>query len=391
MKRRTPVLFGVSVVAALGIGWLGGAAMQSPEDARLPEPETPLVTAVVKESALTSTIQAPGAVQVASTAEVSLTAPDGREGVVSGTPVNPGQQVSWCKPLLEVAGRPAFALHGAVPAYRALREGDTGSDVRQLQQALSDCGYPVGGVDGVFGSKLATAIRTLYRNAGFPPPTATIDVTSPVSEQPAPTAAPVDGTGGEGIAPAAPATSREIVAVPINEVVFLPSDGQVTSVAPVGSRLDDEPVVRVATSGFVVAARIAPVDRLDLQAGMEATITIGSANLTATLPPLPDTATRDETTGETYYLVAIPVPDALDPAAAGSEARVSVQIGADAVYPLVVPATAVYAESSGGSYVLVAGGNERVTVRVDESRGGFAAVTAIDGELAAGDEVVLGG
>ncbi|MGH9117166.1 MAG: peptidoglycan-binding domain-containing protein [Acidimicrobiales bacterium] len=38
-------------------------------------------------------------------------------------------------------------------SHSTVRYGDTGDDVRELQDRLEAAGHPVGGVDGKFGSK----------------------------------------------------------------------------------------------------------------------------------------------------------------------------------------------------------------------------------------------
>ena len=52
---------------------------------------------------------------------------------------------------------------------RLLRVGDNGAMVRQLQERLSDLGYWLGSVDGVFGETTHQAVYALQKSAGLVP------------------------------------------------------------------------------------------------------------------------------------------------------------------------------------------------------------------------------
>ncbi len=63
--------------------------------------------------------------------------------------------------LYAVDSRPVVLMLGDVPAYRALTVGDTGPDVEQLEQALTDLGYAEDAglaVDGVFDGQTRAAV-----------------------------------------------------------------------------------------------------------------------------------------------------------------------------------------------------------------------------------------
>ena len=81
----------------------------------------------------------------------------------SGTPVNPYRALVAAGGN-DVGKGPRDPLVGGA---RALRKGINGYDVRVLQQALSDLGYDVGGVDGRFGSHTETAVRTFQTKFGL--------------------------------------------------------------------------------------------------------------------------------------------------------------------------------------------------------------------------------
>ena len=49
---------------------------------------------------------------------------------------------------------------------RTLRRGDTGSDVRTLQTALTRAGYDPGPINGIFGAQTEQAVKQFQRGAG---------------------------------------------------------------------------------------------------------------------------------------------------------------------------------------------------------------------------------
>jgi len=68
---------------------------------------------------------------------------------------------------------PAAARTGAAPVRaqlgrRALRRGETGSDVAELQLALAWQGFPSGAIDGHFGLELVAALTRFQRRDGLP-------------------------------------------------------------------------------------------------------------------------------------------------------------------------------------------------------------------------------
>jgi peptidoglycan hydrolase-like protein with peptidoglycan-binding domain len=71
--------------------------------------------------------------------------------------------------LYTLDGRPVYLLEGSVPAWRLLRSGDEGADVRQLEGNLVALGYDPDGdieVDGDFDSATAAAVRRWEEKRG---------------------------------------------------------------------------------------------------------------------------------------------------------------------------------------------------------------------------------
>ena len=68
--------------------------------------------------------------------------------------------------LYTVDERPVVAGLGAVPAYRDMKRGDEGEDVRQLQSMLVELGFTQRDPDGKFGSGTRTAVRAWQKSLG---------------------------------------------------------------------------------------------------------------------------------------------------------------------------------------------------------------------------------
>ncbi|MER5419928.1 peptidoglycan-binding protein [Streptosporangium roseum] len=161
------IVAGVVVIA--GAGWAVGTRLRSPADeAALRQPPIPsLITSPVVRQQLTSTIAVSGTLAYGSPLPVSLA------GVVGGTAEaqrvtrapRPGRIVEGSV-LMEVNGRPVFALRGKVPMHRTMAPGTTGADVRQLQTALRRLGFGAP-VTGVFDSATTAAVQRWYAKRGY--------------------------------------------------------------------------------------------------------------------------------------------------------------------------------------------------------------------------------
>jgi multidrug efflux pump subunit AcrA (membrane-fusion protein) len=82
-----------------------------------------------------------------------------------------GDKVGCGDVLYRVDDHPVLLLCGAVPAYRALRSGDVGNDVRQLNRNLHELGYDAGaGVspgDSAFTTRTEQALKKLQHDKGL--------------------------------------------------------------------------------------------------------------------------------------------------------------------------------------------------------------------------------
>ncbi|GGK67921.1 hypothetical protein Ppa06_28960 [Planomonospora parontospora subsp. parontospora] len=161
------MLAGIVVIA--GAGWAVGTRLRSPADeAALRQPPKPsLVTSPVVRRKLTSTVTVSGTLAYGSPLPVFLA------GVVGGTAETqrvtraprPGA-VREGSVLMEVNGRPVFALRGRVPMHRTMAPGTRGRDVGQLQAALRRLGFAAPAT-GVFDRSTAAAVRRWYGGRGY--------------------------------------------------------------------------------------------------------------------------------------------------------------------------------------------------------------------------------
>ncbi|HQY99687.1 MAG TPA: hypothetical protein PKV13_05495 [Propionicimonas sp.] len=169
-----------AATACLIAGLLVGRFVISPADAaaNATAPEAGYITVPVEFGTLTNDVTMRGQVGYADSTEVKLSAAEGGDtAVVTGAVPKTGDKLDAGDIALEVAGRPVFVLPGKLPAYRTLRVGSSGPDVKQLKQALAAEGIPVA-VSKKFDTATAKAVRTLYLRAGYTAP-----VDSSASEQ----------------------------------------------------------------------------------------------------------------------------------------------------------------------------------------------------------------
>lgn len=410
----------VAVAALVGAGVAGGTLLHSPDETLAADVPPTVLTAPVESRVLQSEVTGTGTFTVAESVPVRVAAPDGMSAVVTGTPVVVGAGVGWwCRPVVEVSGRPVIALPGVLPTYRDLTVGDSGPDVRQLQAALRDCGHRVG-VDGTFGPATAAAVTAMYRAAGTAAVTSAGDglggtdaaastgpadgdaagdeaSVAPVSwhvttTTPEPAADPDTAPAASG-PPAPSASPAPSVVLPRGEVVYLPTEGRLTAVLPPGRAPGTDPVATVALAGDSFSLSLSATQRAQVTAGVPVTVTRDGWSVTVAL--LAADATATDASGGVVYPVTLPLPEPVDPTFYGQEGTFTAVVGSGDPYPLVVPVSALQQDTDGSTSVRVAvsdGSATGVPVTVTASAGGYSAVEPVrPGALEAGDEVVIGG
>ncbi len=438
MRGRRAVLLAACALVLIGGGAGGGFLLHSPDERVTVEVSRTTLTAPVQKRALTTTYTGSGTFSGGGEVNVQVSAPAGMGTVITDVPTQVGQPLRWCTVVVEVSGRPIILLRGGLPAYRDLTIGDEGRDVRQLQEALRDCGMAVR-IDGKCGAGTGYAVEKLYRSVGYRSVTsASIALTAAAAS---PSSAPEtdeartassssaatavvtelqtvfvmhrDGDAAdEGRSAGEPTTEGSptakstveddskagpgVVVAPRGELIFVPTTARAIFIPAPGSAVDTQPAARLALAGdrFVVA--FSAVQRAAIPQGAVITIRRDDWTEELQLPALPDRATQDES-GQPTYVVTLKLSGSIPAAFYGEEGQFSVAVGGAKSHELVVPIAAVFGDTDSAMYVKVSVPDStaspavsRVRVAVVAAAGGYAALKVLDGHLAVGDEVIIG-
>lgn len=330
-----------------------------------------LITAPVEERVLEETFAVRGSVLEQSVEVVSAPDPGNLAGVVTDLPLAEGDRVDAGSVVVSVSDRPVIVLEGEIPMYRSLGREDTGPDVARLQQALAVLDLYEGPIDGHFGWFTEKAVRDLYDQAGFPPPTA--------------------GASGEVQEGGATQSLR----VPVGELVFVSE--LPTTVAEVGVSLGDvvsagDPVLGLGSGSALIVAEV-PVDRVEmlpvgtpanffseiLQIGAEGRVVAVSETARVSAQGIHIREVTVEPTGE--------IPSDLF----GADVAVTFTVTLSDGPVVAVPITAIHALPDGRLFVTKAeadDGRTEIEVTVGAVIGGFVEITS--GALTVGDRVVVG-
>lgn len=176
--RRRNVAWVAALVALVGVAggaWWIGSSTQSPDQAaaRADPPEASWITAPVEFRVLSSTIVTRGDVRPATRTDVRVPVSVEGDPVVTRDVTGVGDVVDSGDLVVEISGRPVFAMAGDVASFRSLLPGMSGDDVAALQQGLVGLGYRID-EDGVFGPQTKAAVTEFYAAGGYTPvPTST--------------------------------------------------------------------------------------------------------------------------------------------------------------------------------------------------------------------------
>jgi peptidoglycan hydrolase-like protein with peptidoglycan-binding domain len=273
-----------------------------------------------------------------------------------------GDKVGCGGVLYRVDNRPVLLLCGAVPAYRALRVGVRGPDVRQLNRNLHQLGYDadahtrIDSGDTAFTSKTEQALRVLQRRKGVGV-TGRLATDGAVFLPEAVRIAKVTGQVGGAARPGSPVLSATSDRLYVRVDLDASQQGEVKKGDRVQITLPGNTPVKGRVAGF---GGVAQADQ-------------GSQAAAATIPTLIDLD---------------------DPAEAGGldQAPVGVDITTMGVdNALSVPVTALVGKAGGGFAVeVVRGGARRELVPVKlglfDTGGGR---VQVEGDLHEGDSVVV--
>lgn len=162
-RRRWGSWLGIGLVLMLvgaGIGWAGATVLTPAKD-------------VLDSTAFTFVEVVPG--EVGSSINLNTAAewtpiPVGSNqalGTVTTVVVKPGDEVKQGSVLYTVDLRPVVIAQGSVPAFRAISNGVSGTDVEQLQVMLATLGYYNGKQDGSFGYLTGQAVKAWQKSLGM--------------------------------------------------------------------------------------------------------------------------------------------------------------------------------------------------------------------------------
>ena len=239
------------------------------------------------------------------------------EGTVTEVLLDPTEVVSAGAVLYTVDLRPVVVALGQIPAFRDLAEGDSGTDVRQLQDFLIAEGYLRAQADGKFGAATTAGVKAWQRAVG------------------------VERTGSVG--------ASDLVYVP-----ELPARVSLTDKVAVGSRLlAGDPTVTVITGAPELTITVSSSAVLPAS-GTSVSVTYGEHKWLGRI----GSALESEAAGETALLLESIAEGplcgvdcgALPLGAKPDGGRVAVQIVPAATGP-VVPVAALGQDPTGGTTV----------------------------------------
>jgi hypothetical protein len=356
-RRRVIATVLVLVVLAAGAGaaWADGAFRSRGSSGTAQGAPPPATQPVLREDLssllpLTATLGYAG----------SYTLPGQGGGTLTWLP-SAGQVISQGQVLYRVDnGTPVVLLYGSVPAWRTLDEGLSGADVAQLNHDLVALGYlRSAGISALgwdyFSAETAYGVQRLESAAGVSSPPGSLPLGSVAFEPRALLISNVLGSLG------GPADGQVLAATSDQHVVTVPVSTAEESVVAVG-----DPVTVTLPNGASTAGKISSVGTVATGTSASATIQV-----TVTLTHPSAAGTLDQAPVTVYVTVAT------------------------ASNVLVVPVSALVAQSSGGYAVEVIGAGAAsaagrrlvpVTVGIFDDNSGAVQVT---GALTAGEQVVV--
>jgi hypothetical protein len=384
VRRKRWVLAAAVVLAAVTVTG-GVVVMSDPKQPALAAQQAPPHTAQVEKRTLSAMVSQAGNLTYRARSDGSpYSVINQARGAYTKLPAV-GQVIFQGHVLYRVNDSPVVLLHGSTPAYRTLSAGESGPDVAELNADLVALGYAtraqLSPTSASFGSATTTAVEKLQ---------AALGVTQ-------------NGT------------------LVLGRAVFEPTAVRVTSVSPQpgGSAQIGETVMQATSTTRQVQVALSASQQTDVAVGDKVIITlpnnqttpgvVSSVGTVATCPsssgssgsssnsaaPGPDSCSSGGSGSSTPTITVGVTPS--HPAATGKWDQAPVRIGittARVSNVLVVPVTALLAQSGGGYAVEVVGAGasnhlEPVSLGLFDDGEGLVQVTASG--LAAGQEVVVPG
>jgi membrane fusion protein, multidrug efflux system len=381
LRRRRNILLaiaGLAVIAAVG-GLLISTTIKSPaqQAAETSAPGLTRLAAPVQYTVIRNTLQADGV--ITKPPQISSLSSGGGGGVSSGNAQQvvtkifkaPGRFVAPGNVIIEVAGQPFFVFRGAVPAYRDMASGESGTDIAQLQAGLEGLGFSVGAdASGVYGRGTATAVAAFYQSLGYTAPTV---------------------QGGP--------KAKRGAEVPLSEIMFVPRfPAQVVKLGGGVGKIVSGSLVTLSMGSPAITGQLNPAYGSLVRPGMHVTITAqGSSAVVHGIirSVMRKAQTAHSISGGLYYPMHIklhkPLPPSMGP---GQNVILSIRAAQSNGPMLAVPEAALFGGQDGKDYVSkVTGPNSatRVAVTVVTTGDGLVGVRpGQPGALKQGDQVVTG-
>ncbi|HEU0131188.1 MAG TPA: peptidoglycan-binding domain-containing protein [Mycobacteriales bacterium] len=428
VRNRRHVLLSLVLAAVLvAVGGLAASTrIKSPAElaAETRPPVPTLLTATVVREVLSSTVVVRGTVTAERRLEITPAAAVGAEALVVTRVRKPaGATVAAGDVVVDVSGRPLYALLGQFPAYRDIKPGDRGDDVRQLQAALAALRYSTP-LDGVFANATRRAVTAFYRDRGYEPPVAGDAAALAAAEQAVTEATRQlrearrsdDSAAASAAASELAAARRQHAAllavsgsyVPRGEVAFLPSFP--AYVAGLSARVGEavKAPLLTLTAGLLVVRGEVGTDQAGLvRQGMRVEIAdeVSGVTVPGKVTHIGGAVERSSSGDGSGDPTAPPAPAAgvgllvtpakpLSTESLGHEVRLTVVAARSAGPVLAVPVAAITSGANGDTYVTVVGrggAQRRVPVRAGMSGSGLVEITPLtDDAVAPGDAVVTG-
>jgi peptidoglycan hydrolase-like protein with peptidoglycan-binding domain len=374
-----------AAVLALATATGGVAVMSGAKQATAAGRQLPVGTAQVERRTLSAMVSLAGTLTYRARSDGSpYSVINQARGTYTQLPAA-GQVIAQGHVLYRVNNRPVVLLHGSTPAYRTLSAGATGPDVAQLNADLVALGYATSGQlhprSALFGAATIGAVKKLQAALGVAQ-NGTLALGQAAFE---PGGVRVTALSAQlGVSAGIGQTVMQATSTTRQVQVALNASQQ-TSMA-VGDKVSITLPNNRTTPGVV--SSVATVATCPSSSGSG-----GSGSSSAA--PGTDTCSSGSS-GSTTPTITVGVTPS-DPAATGKWDQAPVQVGittASVRGALVVPVTALLAQSGGSSAVEVvgAGGTNHlvaVSLGLFDDAEGLVQVTASG--LAAGQEVVVPG
>ncbi len=162
-RRRGPLIAAVLVVlVAGGAATVLGFGASDPGQGKAAASDLPPATATVTRQTLRDTETVDGELGYGTTTDVIGRLP----GTITWLP-GTGDRITRGKRLYEVDDRPVTLMYGTLPAYRELRQGVEGRDVKQLERNLRALGYDGFTVDDEYTYATAVAVQEWQDDRGL--------------------------------------------------------------------------------------------------------------------------------------------------------------------------------------------------------------------------------